>query len=329
MGLKATTKRGSMMATIAVGALAAFGAAPSHAGSEGGSFIQLAERETNSFFRSTSSREQASQALRISQLEEQIRRMNGQVEEMSYQMRQLQEQLRRMQEDNEFRFQELESGGGRRKRSEAPASAPSAPVDTGSVEQPVPESQVLGTITETAPNGEVTDQIGRAIGQPLDLSTLAGGGNNFSAALPQGESETDGVQPVNAPSADARADYDVAYDYVLRGDYDRAETSLRNFIDMHPEHNLVPNAKYWLGESLLARKSYKEAADTFLDLYSAYPESNKAPDSLFKLGQSLYGMGERSAACATYAELLDKHGDAASVLRRRVAAEMQKAQCSG
>ena len=53
---------------------------------------------------------QASEAGRIGQLEEQIRSLNGRIEEMSFQLLQMQEQIRKFQEDNEFRFQDLESG---------------------------------------------------------------------------------------------------------------------------------------------------------------------------------------------------------------------------
>ncbi|WP_431461072.1 hypothetical protein, partial [Klebsiella pneumoniae] len=45
-------------------------------------------------------------------LEDQIRQMNGKIEELNFQILQLQEQLRKSQEDNEFRFQQIEQGGG-------------------------------------------------------------------------------------------------------------------------------------------------------------------------------------------------------------------------
>lgn len=53
---------------------------------------------------------QSAETARIGQLEEQIRSLNGRIEEMSFQLLQMQEQIRKFQEDNEFRFQDLESG---------------------------------------------------------------------------------------------------------------------------------------------------------------------------------------------------------------------------
>lgn len=270
------------------------------------------------FNNSSNSRQQGAQAVRMGQLEDHIRRLHGQVEELNHQIRVLQEQMRRMQEDNEFRFQELESRKGRRKRSQAPVQNNDAAA--------VPQDQVLGTIPADENGGELPDPIARAIGQPLDLSTLAGE-SNLRASVPPEISDAQGLQPVHAPSGDARADYDTAYGLVLRGDYAQAESSFRNFIDLYPQDRLAANAKYWLAESLYAQKRYQEAADAFLVTYSEHPASDKAPDSLLKLGQSLYGMGERGAACSTYSELMVKYPQAASALRRRATGEMQRAQC--
>src|SRR6218665_338072 len=53
---------------------------------------------------------QSNEVGRIGQLEEEVRQLNGRIEEMSFQLLQMQEQIRKFQEDNEFRFQDLESG---------------------------------------------------------------------------------------------------------------------------------------------------------------------------------------------------------------------------
>src|SRR4051812_31377135 len=51
---------------------------------------------------------QSNDAVRIQQLQEDVRQLNGRIEEMSYQLLQMQEQIRKAQQDNEFRFQDLE-----------------------------------------------------------------------------------------------------------------------------------------------------------------------------------------------------------------------------
>lgn len=66
---------------------------------------------------------QNTEGVRIFQLEDQVRFLNGQVEEMQFQLLQMQEQLRKMQEDNEFRFQELEQSSLQGNENQKIASA--------------------------------------------------------------------------------------------------------------------------------------------------------------------------------------------------------------
>ncbi|MBB4303020.1 tol-pal system protein YbgF [Rhodobium orientis] len=285
-------------------------------------------------FFGSSSRENASQSLRMSQLEEQIRKLTGQVEDLSYQVRTLTDQLQRMQQDNEFRFQQLENpgGGGNRSQVTQPQPQPQRNTANNSQFSSQPQSsnddQTLGTMVLEAPEGSSMgsqeDAIGRAIGQPLDLSTLAGGNNLTAPGPAEGDSDV-----VPARGGDPRADYDVAYGYILSGDYARAETAFRNFLDFHGDDDLAVNARFWLGESLFGQRRYQDAADVYLAVYTEHPTDPKAPDALFKLGQSLKAMGETGAACATYSEVLENHGSASQALRSRVTKEMRGAGCKG
>ena len=114
---------------------------------------------------------------------------------------------------------------------------------------------------------------------------------------------------------------------ILAGDYVLAEASFRSFIVTFPSDQRLPDAQYWLGESLFARGQYREAADEFLSGYKAYPQSGKAADTLLKLGLSLAGLGEREAACSTYAEVLKKYPQSSNALRQRVQTEQTVSRC--
>ena len=74
-------------------------------------------------------------AVRVDRLEIQMRQYTGQMEELNFRLRQLQEQLRRFQEDSEFRFQDLERGG-KKPRKSSRNTAPSR--------QPTKDFQHLG-----------------------------------------------------------------------------------------------------------------------------------------------------------------------------------------
>ncbi|MBN9672499.1 tol-pal system protein YbgF [Roseibium aggregatum] len=284
-------------------------------------------------------------AVRINQLEQQVRTLTGQIEQMSYQMRELQDQLRRLQEDNEYRFQQLE-GGTPGKRSDATgavpgSAAPGLAADGTPLSEPLvaPGGGFATVPADGSGDGNWSDTGGYETGGglpsdgPIDLSKLANGledipatGDNLApdASL---STEEDSIAAIIG-SGDPRTDYDAAYSHAVNGDYSAAENGFRAFLESYPDDQLSANAQYWLGESLLAQQNYREAADAFLKTYTDHPGSTKSPDSLLKLGVSLRGLGEADAACATFSELLNKYPNAAPAVLSQARDERRRAQCS-
>lgn len=127
--------------------------------------------------------------------------------------------------------------------------------------------------------------------------------------------------------ADPDGLYNAAYEHMVSGNYDLAETGFRRYLDTDGRGPKAADAWFWLGESYLARSRFRDAADAFLTTYREYPASAKAPDSLVKLGQSLEGLGEADAACATYRELEKKFPSASGALLRQVSDRKSAAGC--
>src|SRR5262245_1169682 len=188
---------------------------------------------------------------------------------------------------------------------------------------------------------------GRAAGAPLDLATIAGNNNDSPPSPPPGAVASAGAAPVPAtqpppqvrnvptgqqlatlpPSASPKDEYDMAYGYVLHKDYSLAEQSFRDFLKKYPNEQLVPDANYWLGESLFQQQRYRDAAESFLNVSTKYERSGKAPDALLRLGQSLAAMNQKEAACATLAEVERKFPRASASVKRGVAQEQKRAHC--
>jgi len=204
---------------------------------------------------------------------------------------------------------------------------------------------------------------GRAAGAPLDLSTVAGNDSAPTQAtapqinappaavastspmpVPMARTATPSlpVPPVrNAmpappagpqlatlpPSASPQDEYDMAYGYVLHKDYSLAEQAFRDFLKKYPNERLVPDAQYWLGESLFQQQRYRDAAESFLGVSTKFEHSTKAPDSLLRLGQSLAAMDQKEAACATLAEVGRKYPRASAGVKRGVTQEQKRAHC--
>ncbi|QLF71179.1 tol-pal system protein YbgF [Peteryoungia desertarenae] len=272
-------------------------------------------------------------SLRILELEEQIRSLNGRIEEMSFQLLQMQEQMRKTQEDNEFRFQDLEGGaakpGGQQNGSlQRPATA-AAPSDSvaGIITQ-TPDAGLPAGTNQTSPGTAPGEQLLGSIqldqnGMPT-IATRNEGVSN-SAALP-------GVDPGLAPGQTAALTsendvYQVAYAHVLSGDYALAENEFRQFIERFPNSQRVADANFWLGEAQFSQGNFNEAAKTFLNAHQTYGSSPKAPEMLLKLGMSLAALENVETACATMREVTKRYPKASRAVVSKVASEQKRLGC--
>jgi tol-pal system protein YbgF len=304
---------------------------------------------------------------RIDRIENALRQLTGTIEDLQHQNQMLQTQLKRMQDDTEYRFQQLGSRGGppgaappRAMPPQGPANAPAnaAPGATpGNRSDLFDPSQhpnapgaprVLGNETVAAPPQNATNEPpvgapgGRDVGAPLDLQTMAGSAPAqpnapMASAAPIAAAQmppparnvnTPGTQLATLPpTASPQDEYDMAYGYILHKDYALAEQAFRDFLRKHPDGKLVPDAQYWLGESMFQRQRYRDAAESFLAVSTKYEHSGKAPESLLRLGQSLAAMNQKEAACATLAEVGRKFPRATASVKRGVTQELKRAHC--
>ena len=165
----------------------------------------------------------------------------------------------------------------------------------------------------------------------LERTATAGGGQSSAPQRgPQaGAPETTlqaARQPV-LPDGTPEQQYNYAYGLLRQLDFERAELSLRAFLDRHPNHGLAENGRYLLGETYFARKKYEAAAETFLDGYRRNKDGRKAPDNLLKLGISLAQLGQKSEACTTFRELVQRFGASAREIKDQAVAEQKKSGC--
>ncbi|WP_245428905.1 tol-pal system protein YbgF [Phyllobacterium phragmitis] len=285
---------------------------------------------------------------RVSQLEEQIRNLTGKVEELNFQILQMQEQMRKVQEDNEFRFEELEKSkrsdaGGRQDRATASAAHGTGKVgasgdasSTASVSAPASNGQSAGadSIAIEPQSASKADQgisprslgtirfdaNGNAIGETMDEAAGSNGalpivpkGGNAIASLP----ETDNPQEL----------YQLAYQYILAGDYRAAETAFREHINRFPNDPSTADARFWLGESLYGQERYPEAATVFIDTQRDFPQSKRGAENLLKLGMTLAKLQDHDVACATLAQVPTRYPSASPAVLDRVTDERTKNRC--
>ena len=297
------------------------------------------------------SKEEAQLTVRVQQLEDQIRTLNGQIEGLQFTLTQMQTQLQKMQDDNEFRFQQLEGGGNGKaapgKKTDA-ATPSGGATPTGALPQPAPGDQAAPA-QPTTTTGDAGTQLppadvanspaapadgaamdGDNLGDSADPLVGKGGGTAELGTLPEGSSQPlnlslDANQ--NLSNGDAEAQYKAGYDAIVRGDYAFAEEQFRQFIALYPKDPQAPDATNWLGEALLQRQAYDDAADVLLTGFQNYEKSARAPDLLMKLGIALAGAGEGDTACRTFAEVLKRYPKQPAAFMQRLQQEKTKAQC--
>jgi len=241
--------------------------------------------------------------VRLDQLENQMRVMNGQVEGLQFQLTQMQTLLERMHEDYEFRFQELE-GGSLGKTSAAPQP------DSVTLSEGLPQTQTDTALGQDETLGTSATTLGTIIvqenGQPLDL--------NFNPGT-------------TLSDADGDAQYGAGYEAILRGDYAFAKDQFAQFVELYPEHAQSADAHHWLGEALMQSGEMEEAAEVFLAGYERFPNATRAPDMVLKLGIVLAKTGERETACRTFVEVLRKFPSQPGAFKSRVKSEQRQTQC--
>ena len=129
------------------------------------------------------------------------------------------------------------------------------------------------------------------------------------------------------PSESAQGYYDLAYGYVLRKDYAFAEDALQTFIRKYPNDARIPDAQFWLGESLFQRQRYDAAAEAFLAVSTKHDQHPKAAEALLRLGQSLAALNQKEMACATLAEVGRKFPKASNTVKQSVDREQKRVRC--
>jgi tol-pal system protein YbgF len=287
------------------------------------------------------STQEAQLAVRVQQLEDQVRTLTGQIDGLQFTLTQMQTQLQKMQDDNEYRFQQLEGGkAGAGKKTDA--ATPSGGVTPSGALPPAPAGeqtntapQVTGDAAAASGDAAATDpnaaMDGDNLGESGDPLVGQGGGEAELGTLPEGavsqplNLSLDGNQ--NLSNGDAEAQYKAGYDAIMRGDYAFAEEQFRQFIALYPKDPQAPDATNWLGEALLQRQAYDAAADVLLTGYQNSETSAPAPDLLMKLGVALAGAGEGDTACRTFAEVAKRYPKQPAAFMQRLKQEQSKAKC--
>jgi len=237
--------------------------------------------------------------LKLSELEEQFKNLTNSFEEINFKIDKLSNRITKVQADNQVRFQDLESGNisqnSKNKKKRLPGS--SEPQDLGGVSES--EVALLDAVQKT----QSIDSVGTVVIE-----------------------ETERKEKI-LPDVSPEKQYEFATSFLKVGDYETAEFALREFIDIHPKHELAGNAQYWYGETFRVRQLYQDAATAYLDGYQKYPKSDKAPINLLKLGIMMVQIGEKDQGCSMILNVKKQYPNANQNIVQKAEFEKKKFNC--
>jgi tol-pal system protein YbgF len=255
--------------------------------------------------------------VRVGQLEQQVRDLNGQIQQLQFANRQLQDQLKKFQQDIEFRFQELSRKGGRPfpKHSElmdTPAPAQSAAADSSA--SPVagaPRSgsrddafdpardpnapgvpRTLGSTNPAAGSPAAGAETGTASNDDAPITLLSSPHQSADAGLGASPSSspapatTGRLPPLSSTTNPSKAGFTTPDGTVIAG----ARTG-------------APKEEFDIALAYMKQKDYEDAQRSFAAFVAKNPKSRHASDALYYLGETYYLRGRQREAAEQYLKI--------------------------
>ncbi len=145
------------------------------------------------------------------------------------------------------------------------------------------------------------DRLGELLAQLLELSSqnnallaeMRAARVGGADARPRGEA---GVPQAGERGDEARTFYEAAQQQFRRGSYETARAGFEDFLDNYPDHQLAPDARYFLAESLAEAGEPERAVEEYRRVVELHPDSQRAPTALYKLGMLEVERGNASEA---------------------------------
>jgi len=263
---------------------------------------------------------QASVESRLSDIETQLRELTGKVEKQEFENAQLKSALDKALADINIRFQDVGAGNSAANATGTDTNTP--PRQTGTLAP----NDMGGTVEADTKTSETKDA-------PTPLLT-----GNPNDPAPQTSPTVQNLGSMKkAPGGatiepkagdDPAGQYEMAFSMLKSGNFANAKNGFETFIATYPDHPLISNATYWLGESYYAGGEYEKAARIFAESYKKYPKGPKVADSLLKMGMSLGASGKKKEGCVALRQLKKEFSNGNAVTVRRADQEISRLGCS-
>ena len=185
--------------------------------------------------------------------------------------------------------------------------------------QPAPEVVVARPEEVGAPDPEAGPSTAAAGSAGSPGPREPGEAGESAAAAPEraspGTAESGGevsAEPESPPKYDPveeQAGYQLAFDLLSEGRFERAANAFTEFLAAFPESRYRDTARFWKGECLYALRRFEPALEEFRMLVEDHPESSRIPGARLKIGFILHELGRSEEAAEELRALIESDAD--------------------
>jgi len=108
--------------------------------------------------------------------------------------------------------------------------------------------------------------------------------------------------------SDFSTNYETALQNFYNREYDASIYMFKSLIDQYPDHPLVSNCYYWIGECYFGKNEYSSAIEAFQTTLT-FPSDVKKDDALLMLGRSYLKQGDAQTARQMFERLQREYPD--------------------
>ncbi len=227
--------------------------------------------------------EQANVVQDLSQLRDNLQRLQGLIEVQGHDLAQLKKQQTDFYRDVDRRLEQLKP-------------QPAQTTDAANP-KPVAVNQQQDKPQEASAN----------LATKVSVPAVAVTNNTAATATPAAAATSQLATPAAQPGVSAQKAYEQAFHLVSARKFAQATVAFQQFIQQYPNSRYAGNAHYWLGELDVQTGDRAKAQEEFKLVKNQFPDHNKVPDALLKLGILAKADGDIPQARGYFNELIKKY----------------------
>ena len=177
-----------------------------------------------------------------------------------------------------------------------------APPDEPGRADPLAEPGADPSTVAAAPAGAPA---AREPGETGESGTTARDGASTAAAESGAGVSAEPESPPKYDPVEEQAGYQLAFDLLSEGRFERAANAFTEFLAAFPESRYRDTARFWKGECLYALRRFEPALEEFRTLVEEHPESSRIPGARLKIGFILDELGRSGEAVEALRALVE------------------------